>query len=74
MKQITCPAMGGPATCTTVFSGNTPEEVVGSAMKHVEEAHPELATQVKAMTPEETAKWMADFHAKFAALPDMPAA
>lgn len=69
--------MGGPATCTTTFAGSTPEEVVADAMKHVEAAHPELAAQVKAMTPEETTKWMEEFRGKFAALPDekeLPAA
>ncbi|HUC01928.1 MAG TPA: DUF1059 domain-containing protein [Candidatus Paceibacterota bacterium] len=77
MKQVTCPSMGGPATCTTVFTGTAPEEVVAEAMKHVEAAHPDLAAQVKAMKPEETTKWFEDFKAKFAALPDekeLPAA
>ncbi len=49
--------MGGPATCTTVLAGATQEEMVASGMKHVEEAHPEMAVQIKAMTPEETKKW-----------------
>lgn len=69
--------MGGPATCTTAFTGNTPEEIVSSAMKHVEATHPELAAQIKAMTPEETTKWMEEFKVKFSALPDekeLPAA
>jgi hypothetical protein len=72
MKQMTCPAMGGPATCTTVLTGNTPEEMVANGMKHIAE-HPELEAQVKGMTPEQTAKWMEDFKVKFAALPDEPA-
>ena len=70
MKQITCAQMGGPATCTVVFTGNTPEEMVKKAMDHVMQAHPDLAAQIKAMTPEETAKWMADFSAKFPSLQD----
>jgi hypothetical protein len=74
MKQITCPAMGGPATCTTVFSGATAEEIVGSAMKHVTEAHPEMAADIQKMSPEAMAKWNTEFHAKFDALPEMPAA
>jgi len=71
MKQITCAQMGGPATCSTVFQGNTPEEIVQNAMKHVEEAHPDMAASIKAMTPEETSKWMEDFHKTFEALPTM---
>jgi hypothetical protein len=74
MKEITCPAMGGPATCTTTFTGNTADEIVGNAMKHVEEAHPDIAAQVKAMSPEDMAKWSAEFHGKFDALPELPAA
>lgn len=72
MKQITCPAMGGPATCTAVLAGATPEEMVASGMKHVEEAHPDMAAQVKAMSPEETTKWFEEFKIKFAALPEEP--
>ena len=74
MKQMTCPAMGGPDTCTTLLSGNTAEEMVADGMKHVEAAHPEMAENIKKMTPEEMATWMAEFKPKFDALPDMPAA
>jgi hypothetical protein len=73
MKQMTCPAAGGPATCTAVLSGNTAEEMVANGMKHVEEAHPEMAADIKKMSPEDTAKWMAEFHTKFDALPELPA-
>ena len=71
MKQITCAQMGGPATCTAVISGNAAEELVGSGMKHVTEAHPDIANGIKAMTKEETAAWMADFRTKFNAAPEM---
>ena len=71
MKQITCAAMGGPAECTTVITGNTAEEMVKNGMKHVEESHPEMMADIKKMTPEATAKWMADFTAKFDTLQDM---
>ncbi len=63
--------MGGPATCTVVFTGSTAEEIVKSAMDHVTQAHPDMAEQIKKMTPEETAKWMADFHTQYDALPEM---
>lgn len=66
--------MGGPATCTDEISGNTPAEMVANGMKHIEAAHPDMAATVKAMSKEDTEKWMADFTVKFNALPDMPAA
>jgi hypothetical protein len=66
--------MGGPATCTAVLKGNTPEEMVADGMKHVEEAHPEMAVDIKKMTPEEMGKWMAEFKPKFDAAEEVPAA
>ena len=71
MKQMTCAQMGGPAACTFMITGSTAEEMSMNGMKHVEEAHPELAAQIKAMTKEETDKWMAEFSAKFDALADV---
>ena len=70
MKQMTCPAAGGPATCTAVLSGNTAEEMMADGMKHVKEAHPEMAADIAKMTPEESTKFMADFHSKFDSLPE----
>jgi hypothetical protein len=74
MKQMTCPQAGGPATCTATLSGSTPEEMVADGMKHVTEAHPEMAADIQKMSKEDMAKWTAEFGGKFAALPDMPAA
>jgi hypothetical protein len=65
--------MGGPATCTTAFTGNTPEAIVDQAMKHVTEAHPEMAADIQKMSKEDTAKWFAEFQGKFDALPELPA-
>lgn len=73
MKQMTCPAMGGPATCTATLKGNTPEEMVADGMNHIETAHPDMAAQVKAMSKEDTEKWFAEFKPKFDALPELPA-
>ena len=70
---MTCPAAGGPATCSGVLSGNTAEEMVADGMKHVTQAHPEMAADIKKMSPDDTAKWMADFRQKFDALPELPA-
>jgi len=71
MKQMTCAQMGGPATCNTMISGNTAEEMVKNGMDHINQAHPEMAADIKKMTPEETTKWMADFQKKFDAAPAM---
>jgi hypothetical protein len=74
MKQMTCAQMGGPAECTTIIAGATAVEMVTTGMNHVTEAHPEMAEDIKKMTPEETAKWMADFTVKFDAAAEMEAA
>ncbi len=71
MKQMTCAQMGGPATCNTMISGNTADEMVKNGMAHIEAEHPEMAADIKKMTPEETTKWMADFQLKFDAAPEM---
>lgn len=71
MKQMTCTQMGGPASCTTTISGNTAEEMVTNGMAHIEQHHPDMATDITKMTPEETTAWMADFQKKFDATPEM---
>ncbi len=71
MKQMTCAAVGGPADCTHVFTGNTAEEMIKNGMEHVAQAHPEMMADIKKMTPEETSKWMAEFQPKFNAAPEM---
>lgn len=71
MKQIACAQMGGPADCITMISGNTADEMVKNGMAHVTQAHPQMAADIKKMTPEETTKWMSDFQKKFDALPEM---
>ena len=73
MKKMTCAAMGGPATCTENVSGNTAEEMVANGMKHATEAHPEMAADIQKRSPEDTAKWMADFRKKFDALSEAAA-
>lgn len=71
MKQMTCAAMGGPADCMTMISGNTAEDMAKNGMTHINQAHPQMAADIKKMTPEETTKWMTDFQPKFDALPEM---
>jgi hypothetical protein len=70
---MTCPAAGGPATCSAVLTGNTAEEMLADGMKHVTEAHPEIVEQMQNMSKEEMDKFIADFHSKFDALPESTA-
>lgn len=71
MKQLTCAQMGGPDTCTAVISGATPEEMAANGMTHVNEAHPDMAENIKKMSKEEMDKWMNEFlDPKFAAAPE----
>ena len=62
--------MGGPATCSAVITGNTPDEMVANGAKHVDAAHPEMADNMKTMSKEDNDKWMAGFKAKWASTPD----
>lgn len=73
MKEMTCPAAGGPATCTDVLTGNTAEEMMANGMKHVAEAHPEMMADIEKMSDEEKANFFAEFQHKFDALPEMAA-
>ncbi|MDR3572152.1 MAG: DUF1059 domain-containing protein [Candidatus Pacebacteria bacterium] len=61
MKTMTCAQMGGP--CEEKLSGNTPEELMGNAMHHLEAAHPQMAADVKA-TPAD-APMMVEWNKKF---------
>jgi predicted small metal-binding protein len=67
MKTMTCSQMGGP--CDAKIIGDTPEEMLVNAMKHLEEAHPDMAAQVKAMPKDDPTmiswneKFMKDFEA-----------
>ena len=70
MKQLTCAQMGGPATCTAVLAGNTPEEMIASGMKHVTAAHPDMAEGMKTMPKETLEKWRADFQKTWDATPE----
>jgi hypothetical protein len=65
MKQMTCAAAGGPATCDVMLKGETAVEMVENGMDHVGAAHPELAEDIGKMTSIEKMSWMADFRQKF---------
>jgi|GEM_PF-1115074 len=71
MKQLTCEEMGGPNGCTTVISGNTPDEMIKNGMEHLKEAHPDMAEGMKTMSKEQGDQWMADFKKKWAETPEV---
>ncbi len=65
MKMMTCRQMGG--TCDAKIVGSTAEEMMMNGMKHLEQVHPEMAADVKAMPKDDpkmvewSNKFMADF-------------
>jgi predicted small metal-binding protein len=68
MKTMTCKDMGG--MCDHAMSANTAEEMMSKGMAHLEEAHPEMAANIKAM-PEDhpmMIKWNTKFMADWTAL------
>jgi predicted small metal-binding protein len=70
MKTMTCKQMGG--MCDTQISANTPDEMMTKGMEHVEQAHPEMAADIKKMDPKDPkmVKWQEDFNATWTATPD----
>jgi predicted small metal-binding protein len=71
MKTLTCAQMGGP--CEAQITGSTEEEMMANGMKHLEEAHPEMAADVKKADPADPmmVAWGEKFKADFAAAPEM---
>lgn len=61
MKTMTCAQMGGP--CEAKITGNTPEEMMKNGMRHMEEEHPEMADDIKAMDKNDPK--MVDWNKKF---------
>lgn len=66
---MTCAQMSGP--CDEKIKGNTEEEMITNGMKHLEEAHPDMAANVKAMpqTDPMMVGWMEKFKKDFADAP-----
>lgn len=71
MKTMTCAQMGGE--CDKNIMGSTAEEMMGNGMKHLEEAHPKMAADVKAMPMTDPAMvaWSEKFQKDFDAAPEM---
>jgi hypothetical protein len=65
MKTMTCRQMGGP--CDEKISGATPDEMMKNGMAHIEQAHPDMAADIKAMSKDDpkmvewNKKFMEDF-------------
>lgn len=70
MKEMTCAQMGGPETCDTVISGNTPEEMSNNGMVHINEEHPQMAEDIRSMPKEALDTWNAEFREKWDAAPE----
>jgi hypothetical protein len=72
MKQMTCAQMGGPATCSTVITGNSPDEMIANGMQHLAAAHPDMAASVNAAPKDGPmmTKWSEDFQKNWNATPD----
>lgn len=70
MKVMTCAQMGG--MCDAKIEGATPDEMMANGMAHLEVAHQEMATNVKAMPKDDPmmVAWSEKFMADFAAAPE----
>jgi predicted small metal-binding protein len=70
MKKMTCAQMGGP--CEAEITGGTPEEMIANGMKHLEEAHPEMAEKIKATPKDDPAmvEWGKKFATDYEAAPE----
>lgn len=57
MKTITCKQMGG--TCDAPITASSYDELNMLGMKHLEEVHPEMAADIKKMSPDDPmmVKW-----------------
>ncbi len=70
MKTLTCKQMGGP--CETPIKGADEKEMMDNGMKHIEEAHPEMAADIKAMPMDDPKmkEWGDQFKKTWAETPD----
>ena len=70
MKTLTCEQMAGP--CNAEIKGATSEEMMANGMAHIEEAHPEMAADIKAMPKDDPkmTSWYEKFMQTFTAAPE----
>lgn len=69
--MLTCAQMGG--MCDAEITGNTSTEMMANGMKHLEEAHPEMAASVKAASPDDPMMkaWGEKFARDYEAAPEI---
>ncbi len=67
---MTCKQMGGP--CEEKIQGATPDEMLKNGMAHLEQAHPQMAADVKAASKDDPmmVEWNRKFMADFENTPD----
>jgi len=67
---LTCKQLGGD--CDAKITGSTENEMMANGMKHLEEAHPKMAEDVKKASPTDPMMvgWMEKFKKNFAAAPE----
>ena len=70
MKTMTCAQMVG--MCDTAMSAGSKDEMMGKGMTHLEEAHPEMAANIKAMPKDDPqmVEWGKKFDADYEASPE----
>lgn len=70
MKTMTCTQLGG--MCDVKVHGATAEEMIEHGMQHLEEAHPQMAADIKSMPADhpQIVAWSEKFHKDFEATPD----
>lgn len=56
--SVKCSDVGGK--CDEVISGANKAELMTNLKKHVDEAHPEMAAEIDAMSPEQMEAWDKD--------------
>ena len=67
---MTCKQLGGP--CEEKIQGATPDEMMKNGMTHLEQAHPDMAADIKAMPKDDPkmVEWSTKFMADFESTPD----
>ena len=67
---MTCAQMGG--TCDTPITASTADEMLANGMKHLEEAHTDMAASIKAKPQDDPSmvEWAKKFHSDYEALPE----
>jgi len=70
MKTMTCAQMGG--MCDAAITANTKDEMMSKGMAHLEEAHPEMAADVKKMPKDDPlmVEWQSKFDKDWDAAPE----